>query len=66
MVIPLYVGLIWLVFFKLKCLPFNSLFCSLAAVVGVGIAVTFVGLLSYLTPPGKRGIGAHATIKEND
>lgn len=52
-ILLLCVVLIWLIFFKLKSLPFNWLFGSLAAVVGVSIAVTFVGLLSYLTPSGR-------------
>jgi multidrug resistance efflux pump len=52
-VIVIYIVLMWLVFFKLKWLPFNRLFGTLAALVGVCIVLVFVGLLSYLTPSGK-------------
>jgi multidrug efflux pump subunit AcrA (membrane-fusion protein) len=52
-IIVLYAVLIWLIFFRFKSLPFNWVFGSLAAVIGICIALTFVGLLSYLTPSGK-------------
>jgi multidrug resistance efflux pump len=52
-IIFLYAVLIWLVFFRLKWLPFNWVFGSLAALIGICIALVFVGLLSYLTPSGK-------------
>jgi multidrug resistance efflux pump len=50
-IILVYVALIWLVFFR--WLPFNWVFASIAAVIGVAIILTFVGLLSHLTPSGK-------------
>jgi multidrug resistance efflux pump len=52
-IIVIYAALIWLVFFKLKWLPFNWVFGSIAAVIGMAIVAAFVGLLSYLTPSGK-------------
>lgn len=52
-VLGLYALLIWLVFFRFKWLPLNWTFGSLAALVGVGIALVFIGLLNALTPSGR-------------
>ena len=52
-IIVLYAALIWLIFFRLKWLPFNWTSGSIAALVGLCIALVFMGLLSYLTPSGK-------------
>jgi multidrug resistance efflux pump len=52
-VILLYAAVIWLVFFRLKLLPFNWTYGSLVGAVGVAIVLVFVALLSNLTPSGK-------------
>lgn len=49
----LYLVLVWLVFFRLKLLPWNWTWGSFAAVVGVGIVATFAALLNTLTPSGR-------------
>ena len=54
-IIPLYAAVIWLIFFRMKWLPFNWLYGAIAGVVGVATVLTFVGLLSYLTPSGRIG-----------
>jgi hypothetical protein len=45
--------LIWLVFFRLKLLPFNWVFGTASALVGLAIVLVFAALLSHLTPAGK-------------
>jgi multidrug resistance efflux pump len=52
-IILFYAALIWLIFFRLKLLPFNWVFGTASVLVGVAILLVFVGLLSYLTPSGK-------------
>ena len=65
-VIAIYAALIWLVFFKFKWLPFSWTFGSFAAVIGLGIVLVFMGLLSFLTPTGKiEVIGKVAEIAPN-
>ena len=44
-VVLLYLILIWLIFFRLKWLPFNWTYGTIAGLVGVGIVCVFVGLL---------------------
>jgi multidrug resistance efflux pump len=65
-IIGLYAVLIWLIFFRLKWLPFNWTYGSLAALAGLCIVLVFVGLLSNLTPSGKiEIIGKVAEITPN-
>lgn len=52
-IIVVYAVLLWLIFFRLKWLPFNWTFGSLAALVGVCIVLVFVALLNTLTPSGR-------------
>src|SRR5262245_7377745 len=52
-VILLYAALVWLLFFRLKLLPFNWTFGSLAVAVGAAIVLVFLALLSNLTPSGR-------------
>jgi len=52
-IVLIYLGLVWLVFFRFRWLPFNWGFGGLAALVGAAIVMTFVGLLSHLTPSGR-------------
>jgi multidrug resistance efflux pump len=52
-VIGLYAGLLWLIFFRLKLLPLNWTFGGMAALIGCSILLVFMGLLSYLTPSGR-------------
>lgn len=52
-IIALYAILIWAVFFKLKLVPLNWTFGTITAAIGVAIVLTFIGLLSYLTPVGR-------------
>jgi multidrug resistance efflux pump len=49
----LYIAFVWLVFFRLKILPWNWPWRIIAALVGIGILAVFVALLNYLTPSGR-------------
>jgi len=49
----LYVGMIWLVFFRLRLLPWNWPWRIATVVAGLAILATFLGLLNYLTPSGR-------------
>lgn len=52
-VLSLYAVLIWLVFFKLKLLPWSRGTQSLVAVVGLVIILVVIGLLNTRTPSGR-------------
>jgi multidrug resistance efflux pump len=52
-VIVLYILAIWLVFFKLKVLPFNWPWRFAVFIAGIGIVGVFLGLLNTLVPQGR-------------
>jgi len=52
-IVLLYAALIWLIFFRLKLLPFNWVFGTASVLGGVAIVLVFVALLSHLAPSGK-------------
>jgi multidrug resistance efflux pump len=49
----LYAVLVWLVFFRLKLLPWGWLTGTVTVLVGVLVCAIFVGFLSYLAPTGR-------------
>jgi multidrug resistance efflux pump len=49
----LYLLIIWLVFFRLRLLPFNWSWGIASSIVGVGILAVFLALLNSLTPSGR-------------
>jgi multidrug resistance efflux pump len=51
-ILGIYGGVIYLVFGKLKLLPWNGLWKSVSAFVGLIIALVVIGALNYLTPSG--------------
>lgn len=57
----LYIGIIWLIFFKLKVLPWNRLWKSIAGTVGVLLLLFVVGLLNFYTPTGSISITTNVT-----
>lgn len=52
-VLAVYAGLIWLIFFQLKLLPWKRSTQVLVAVVGLVIVLVVVGLLNTKTPSGR-------------
>lgn len=52
-VVLVYVALIWLVFFKLKILPWNWPFRITVLLLGCAIVAVFIGLLNALAPSGR-------------
>jgi multidrug resistance efflux pump len=48
-----YALILWLIFFRLRLLPFNWPWGIASLVVGVGILAVFVALLNSLTPSGR-------------
>lgn len=57
----LYIGIIWLIFFKLNLLPWNGLWKSIVGTVGVLLLLFVVGLLNYYTPTGSFSITTRVT-----
>jgi multidrug resistance efflux pump len=57
----LYIGIIWLIFFKLKILPWNRLWKSIAGTVGVLLLLLVVGLLNFYTPTGSFSVVTNVT-----
>jgi RND family efflux transporter MFP subunit len=55
----LYAILVWLVFFRLKLLPWNWFTGTLTVLVGVLLCAVFVGLLSHQTPTGRVTVVSH-------
>jgi hypothetical protein len=49
----LYIGLAWLVFFRLRLLPWNWPWRIVSLILGVAILGVFVALLNTLTPSGR-------------
>ena len=61
-VTALYVGVVYLVFFKLELLPFNKLAQAIVLVVGVVLLTVFLVGLQTLTPVSKQAvIAGHVT-----
>jgi RND family efflux transporter MFP subunit len=58
-VLGLYAGLIWLLFFKLKLLPWSRGSKALVALVGLVIVLVVIGLLNTRTPSGRVTVVAH-------
>lgn len=58
-VLSIYAVLIWLIFFKLKLLPWSNGTKSLVAIVGLIIVLVVVGLLNTRTPSGRVTVVAH-------
>ncbi len=54
-----YAVLVWLVFFKLKLLPWNWLTGTVTVIAGVLLCAVFVGLLSHNTPTGRVTVISH-------
>ena len=57
----LYAGIIWLIFFKLKILPWNRTWKSIAGTVGVLLLLVVIGLLNFYTPTGSISITTKVT-----
>ncbi len=60
-VATLYVILIWLIFGKLKLLPWNRMWKSIIAVVGLLLLLVVLGLLNFFTPSGSFSVVARVT-----
>ena len=52
-VASIYIGVIWLVFFQFKLLPWNCYWGTFTSLLGLFILATVVGLVNYLTPSGR-------------
>lgn len=52
-VLSIYAGVIYLVFGKLKLLPWNTTWKSVSAFIGLIIALVVIGALNYLAPSGR-------------
>jgi multidrug resistance efflux pump len=52
-VLAIYAGLIWLIFFQLKLLPWSRTTKVLVAVIGLVIVLVVIGLLNTRTPSGR-------------
>jgi RND family efflux transporter MFP subunit len=52
-IIGIYAAVVWLLFFRLKLLPWNTFSKVLVSTVGLGILFTFMGLLNTRTPSGR-------------
>jgi len=52
-IVLLYISVAWLVFFRLKLLPWNWPWRIVSLILGVAIVVVFVALLNTLTPSGR-------------
>lgn len=65
-VLSLYAVLVYLIFIRLKFLPWNAASKTLVAAVGLIIAIVVVGALNYLTPSGRVAVqGATIEITPN-
>ena len=60
-VATLYVILIWVIFGKLKLLPWNRMWKSIIAVVGLLLLLVVLGLLNFFTPSGSFSVVARVT-----
>jgi multidrug resistance efflux pump len=61
-ILAIYGGVIYLVFGRFKLLPWNALWKSVAAVVGLIIALVVIGALNYLAPSGR--VTVHGPVIE--
>ncbi|PSL19607.1 HlyD family secretion protein [Shimia abyssi] len=52
-VLGLYAGLVWIIFFKMKFLPWNGFFKSVVWTVALVIALVVIGALNHTTPTGR-------------
>jgi len=52
-VLSIYAGVIYLVFGKLKLLPWNTTWKTVSGAVGLVIALVIIGALNYLAPSGR-------------
>ena len=52
-VATIYILLIWLVFLKLKLLPWNLPWKVISGTIGALMLLVVIGLLNYLTPTGR-------------
>jgi multidrug resistance efflux pump len=57
-IIGIYAAVVWLLFFRLKLLPWNTFSKVLVSIVGLGILFTFMGLLNTRTPSGRIAVMA--------
>lgn len=55
----LYAILVWLVFFRLKWLPWNWFTGTVTVLMGILLCTVFVGLLSHLAPTGRVAVISH-------
>lgn len=60
-VATLYIGLVWLIFRKLKILPWNGLWKSIVGTFGILLLLLVIGLLNFYTPSGSFSIVAIVT-----
>ena len=58
-VAALYAVLVWLVFFKLKWLPWGWFTGTVTVLVGLFVCAIFVGFLSHLAPTGRVAVLGH-------
>ena len=57
----IYILLIWLIFFRLKILPWNNTSKTIVATVGFFLLLAIVGLLNFYTPSGSVSIVSRVT-----
>jgi multidrug resistance efflux pump len=60
-VATIYILLIWLVFGKLKLLPWNRTWGSIVATIGLILLLVVLGLLNFYTPSGSISVVARVT-----
>lgn len=58
LVLCFYAGFIWLIFFRLKLLPWNRMTKGVVYAGALGIALTVIGALNYLAPRGPVSVQA--------
>jgi multidrug resistance efflux pump len=54
-----YLLLVWIVFFRLRLLPFNWPWRIIASIVGFGLIAVVLALLNFLTPSGRVAVIGH-------
>jgi RND family efflux transporter MFP subunit len=62
-VLSIYFLVVWLIFFKLKLLPWNGFWKTLVCSIAVAIALVVVGALQYYTPGSKIAVVQSDTQK---
>ena len=53
LILGLYAGIVWILFFKLKIFPWGTLSKTIVSIVGLAILLTFMALLNSRTPSGR-------------